>query len=407
MRSSLALMAAVLSPLVSAIAIPSQEHVIVGYYPTWKHNELASLDLNKYTHINVAFAIPDEKAELKFDGDAHMSDIVSRAHTNNATKVLVSLGGWTGSIHFSNITKSPELSQTLTDNIIRMMTQHQLDGIDIDWEFPGENGSPCNFVDETNDVKNFLVYLQSLRTRIDETFTPEEKLITLAVRVKPFSGLGDTNLADFAKVVDFANIMAYDINGPWMDTTGPNAPLNFEQGKGTQLSFASSIDQWVESGWPANQLTAGLAFYGHSLTSSVDMTLTDPPTQYEKKDGPVPKGASTDEEATETCPENSAKPDHAGAKQYSGVWTYAQLRQEGALDGPTTAKAPWVRAFDNVTMTPWLFQPENKTFVSYDDPISVKIKTKFARSKGLRGVMLWDLAGDFQSELTKAINSKC
>ncbi|KAJ1846072.1 hypothetical protein LPJ73_004642, partial [Coemansia sp. RSA 2703] len=93
--------------------------------------------------------------------------------------------------------------------------------------------------------------------------------------------------------VDYANLMQYDINGGWNSDTGPNAPFNFESGKGLQASFVSAIDAWTGAGWPANQLTAGIAFYGRSTIATVDMTK-DPNNQYQPQQSVVPLGDSED-----------------------------------------------------------------------------------------------------------------
>ncbi|KID83692.1 chitinase [Metarhizium guizhouense ARSEF 977] len=389
------LLAAVLSHLAPALAAPP---IIVGYYPTWKHDVLSKLDLANYTHINVAFALPDEKANLAFEGEAMMPEIVPKLQAHN-TKVLVSVGGWTGSAFFSNITR-PEMSETFANNVIELMEKHNLDGIDFDWEYPGQAGSPCNFFDEQNDTKNFLAFLQKLRPKVDAL--GPGKLITLAVLTRPFAGPGGEDVSEFAKVVDFTNIMQYDMNGAWGTETGPNAPLNFEPGKATQRSFATAIEEWTSAGWPAGQLTSGLAFYGRSVTALVDMLAQNPVSQYANFSKEVPRGDNGDKLTAETCPPNSAS-NVNGTAAWSGTWTYANLRAQGVLATPTTASPPWVRTFDNITMTPWLFHPENKTYITYDDPVSLDAKIKFALSKGLAGAMAWEITGDFNGELVSAV----
>ena len=78
----------------------------------------------------------------------------------------------------------------------------------------------------------------------------------------------------------------------------------------------------------------------------------------------------------------------------SGIWRYGNLRSEGVLTSPTKAASPWIRKFDKVSQTPWLFNPTNKTFISYDDPESIAIKVKYAKSKKLGGVMVWSVDED-------------
>lgn len=64
------------------------------------------------------------------------------------------------------------------------------------------------------------------------------------------------------------------------------------------------------------------------------------------------------------------------------------------LTDPSTAASPWIRQWDKITQTPWLFNPESKTFISYDDPESIGIKTDYAISKNLGGLMVWSVDED-------------
>lgn len=78
----------------------------------------------------------------------------------------------------------------------------------------------------------------------------------------------------------------------------------------------------------------------------------------------------------------------------SGIWRYGNLRSQGVLTSPTEAVSPWIRHWDNVTQTPWLFNTKTKDFVSYDDPKSIAIKVDYALCKGLGGVMVWSVDED-------------
>ncbi|KAJ1957491.1 hypothetical protein GGI12_005012, partial [Dipsacomyces acuminosporus] len=212
--------------------------IISGYYPSWKRSKMDGVDFSKYTHINIAFAIPKPDGTFTFEDDWAMPQIMKQLRAANV-KVLMSVGGWTGSNHFSNIVKSSSASATMIKSMVDYVKNNNLDGIDIDWEYPGRLGNTCNVYDAANDTPNFLKFLQSLRAAFDQNFGSRQKLITLAVRVQPFDGSSGpvSDVSAFAKVADFANLMQYDINGGWNAVTGPNAPFNFEKGKATQLSF--------------------------------------------------------------------------------------------------------------------------------------------------------------------------
>ena len=70
------------------------------------------------------------------------------------------------------------------------------------------------------------------------------------------------------------------------------------------------------------------------------------------------------------------------------------MRSQGVLTGPTTAASPWIRNFDNITQTPWLYNPTNKVYISYDDQVSVGVKAQHAIQKDLAGLFVWSLEQD-------------
>ncbi|KAJ2732055.1 hypothetical protein IW152_004092 [Coemansia sp. BCRC 34962] len=379
-----------------AVVIAQQDQIVVGYYPSWKKAKIDGMDLSQYTHINLAFAIPDATGKFKFEGQAFVADVVTNLHAKG-TKALLSVGGWTGSNLISGTLKDETTRQTFMDSMVSYIKDNKLDGIDIDWEYPGRMGNTCNIIDEKNDTPNFLKFLKDLRAALDTAFTDEKKLITMEVCVEPFdvNGAPSTDVAAFAKVVDFANIMQYDINGAWNNITGPNAPFNFKKDMGMQASFVSAIDAWTNAGWPANQLTAGIGFYGRSTTTAGDMTK-DPENQYQEQLKEVPLGDKDDAPWTDSC---------AGTTSNSGIWQWKHLRNEGVLTSPDIAAAPWVRQWDDESKTPWLFNPNTKQFISYDDPQSIKVNMDYAASKGLAGAMVWSIEMDHNGELLKAVKS--
>ncbi|KAJ2180382.1 hypothetical protein GGF45_001996, partial [Coemansia sp. RSA 551] len=231
--------------------------VVVGYYASWKQQQTVGVDFSKYTHINLAFGIPNADGTFVFDETLAIPETVSTIRAKGA-KVLVAIGGWSGSSLISTILKDETANANFMTNIVNYVKANDLDGVDLDWEYPGKAGAKCNKFDEANDTPNYLIFLQGLKAAFAKEFGEGKKLITMAVYIMPFyiNGVPSTDVSEFAKVVDYAHLMQYDINGAWLKNTGPNAPLNFAPGLGTQFSFASAIDAWTGAGWPAGQLTA-------------------------------------------------------------------------------------------------------------------------------------------------------
>ncbi|KAJ2525367.1 hypothetical protein GGI11_000118 [Coemansia sp. RSA 2049] len=375
----------------------ASEPNIIGYYASWKQAQTVGVDFSKYTHINLSFGVPGQDGSVTFDESLPLTTVIGEIHGNN-TKALVSLGGWSDSTYFTKLVSDTTSQNPLVASIVNFVDTNNLDGIDLDWEYPGREGNGCTNPDLANDTPNYLKFVTNLRSAFTTKFGSGKKLITMAVRVQPFdvNSSPSTDVSGFAKSVDFINLMQYDINGAWMETTGPNAPLNFEKGKATQLSFASAIDAWTGAGWPASQINAGLAFYGRATTASEDMTK-DPNNQYQAQEkGVLPQADKEDATWPDPC---------TGISTFSGVWQWKHLRDQGVLTETETAASPWVRTWDDTTMTPWLFNPSTKMFVSYDDPKSLTAKVDYAKSKGLAGSMVWAIYMDYNDELLDTVKS--
>ncbi|KAJ2417887.1 hypothetical protein GGF41_005266, partial [Coemansia sp. RSA 2531] len=362
---------------------------VVGYYPNWI--AMPTLNFNKYTHVNFAFAIPTASGGLTYDNQATMPGIVTSLHAAG-TKAIISIGGWTGSGLFSSILKSTTSRTAFLGNIVSYVKTYNLDGVDIDWEYPGRQGDSCNVYDANSDTSNFLVFLQDLRTQLDATFGSHNKLLTLAVRVEPFDGPSGPvkDVSAFAKIVDYINLMTYDIAGVWNPTTSPNAPLQFAPGQGPQFSVGSAIDSWSGAGWPTSQMNLGIPFYGYAMAATKNMLQT-PSNMYAPISATAPQGDKDDALYADPC--------SGGPAVYSGAWQWKHLRDQALLTSTGTAASPWVRTWDSTTSTPWLFNPNTNTFITYDDPQSIQLKVDYAASKGLAGTMVWSMDMDYNDEL--------
>ncbi|GAA98201.1 glycoside hydrolase family 18 protein [Mixia osmundae IAM 14324] len=246
-----------------------------AYYPDWSGDQLTpeALDYSKFDYLDFAFAIPDSSFGLYFtqdDSESLLTRLVKNGHANGV-KIMVSIGGWTGSKYFSVATQTKANRQVFIRNIKSMMDKYDLDGIDIDWEYPGSSGNSGN-IWAADDTDHLYLFLKGLRASIGAA-----KMISMAVTQQPWTGPNGSPLANISKYAPYLDrvlVMNYDV---WSSssTPGPNAP--FSDGCGNSLqptaNEVAAIDQWLGAGFPATHIIMGLPIYGYVSKSSATKLL--------------------------------------------------------------------------------------------------------------------------------------
>jgi chitinase len=182
----------------------------MGWYPDWSvwTYPISSLDWSKLDVVDFAFAIPNANFDIEFtqyNSLDTLTELVSAGHAAGK-KVRLSIGGWTGSVYFSPAVSSEWARQTFANNIAKVYNQYNLDGIDLDWEYPGVKGADANIV-SSSDTANFLLFLQVLRKTL-----PPQALISSATQIWPFAnewGAPSADVSDFAQVLDWYVVLDF------------------------------------------------------------------------------------------------------------------------------------------------------------------------------------------------------
>lgn len=323
---------------------------------------------------------------------------VSAAHANNVT-VSISVGGWTGSRFFSTVVSSSESRTQFVSTLSQFVQQWGFDGIDFDWEYPNKQGIGCNAI-SPDDSANFLSLLQLLRT------TPSTKnlILSAAVSITPFAsttGAPMTDVSAFAKVLDFIEMMNYDIWGSWSSAVGPNAPLDDScaPAPDQQGSATSGVKAWMAAGMPANQIVLGVAAYGHSFSVSPQNALQGGSLvafpSFNKNNQPA--GDNWDgAPGTDVC----GNPTPQG-----GIFNFWGLIANGFLTSSGQPAEGIDYRFDTCSQTAYVYNPNTQVMVSFDDTRAFTAKGGFIKSQGLRGFSMWEAGGDSQDLLLNAIRS--
>ncbi|KAJ7728778.1 glycoside hydrolase family 18 protein [Mycena metata] len=386
-------------------ATGASDVIASAWYPGWLATSFppSSISWDKYNVMTFAFATTTPDPSMIALDDISMGALPTfvSAAQDASVPALLSIGGWTGSQYYSSAVGSPANRTAFINAILALVSKYNLDGIDFDWEYPGSSaGLSCNVVNP-DDSANFLSMLQELRTSGGENLT-----LTAAVGIAPFLGADSTPMTDvsqFAVVLDRIAIMAYDVWGSWSSTVGPNAPLNDTCAPLADQagSAVSAVNAWTAAQFPANQITLGLASYGHSFSVAPSAAFTDSGSValypvYDKSAQPL---GNTDQ-ANDTSLDPCGQPTGVG-----GVFTFAGLISEGYLNSNGTAADGISYVYDSCSQTPFVYNRTNQVMISYDDATSFAAKGNFINSQNLLGFAVWDVTGDQNDILLDSIHA--
>jgi chitinase len=202
---------------------------------------------NKLTHINYSFLTPKDDGTFNpIFNKSKLKTIVTNAHKQDV-KILISVGGWGWDTQFETVAADPSLRSAFVQNLKAFVDEYQLDGADIDWEYP----------DAGQSAQNFLALMLELRTAMPD------RLFTTAVVAYGDNGMGV--LPESFELLDFVNIMTYDGSD-----------------HGSMEQFERGLTFWSERGLPPEKIVMGLPFYG------------DPNVAYSKIVGEDPAAAQRD-----------------------------------------------------------------------------------------------------------------
>ncbi|PSR78640.1 hypothetical protein PHLCEN_2v7387 [Hermanssonia centrifuga] len=289
----------------------------------------------------------------------------------------------------------------------------------VSWEYPNKQGLGCNVISE-DDTSNFLAFLQELRSHEGA----QNLTLSAASSIVPFAGpdgLPSKDVSGFAQVLDYVEIMNYDIWGSWSNAVGPNAPLNDSCAlpANQQGSAVSAIEAWTQAGLPANQLILGVASYGHSyyVDKNDAITMTSPQASsagYASPPGAAPLAAYPPFDKAQqplgdswdsNAPAGVDLCGNSGSGGPSGIFNFFGLIEKGYLDVNGTALPGTGFRYDDCSQTPYVYDPQSQTMVSYDDTQSFAAKGKFIADASLAGFAIWEVAGDSRDMLLDAISS--
>ncbi|MDE5670782.1 MAG: hypothetical protein K2I14_04895 [Eubacterium sp.] len=206
--------------------------------------QLKSIDFKKLTHIAIAFSTIKEEngAWIPFLSSDVINGIkkiqAEIAVQNAATRLILSIGG-ANCDGFCQASSTHNARKHFTEKAVKLINELNLDGIDIDWEFPGE--SALGIASCKHCKKDFILLLKELRKQLNSN-----QLLTIAAGSNRYFGL---NVKQIENIIDYVFVMTYDLG--YMHS---NIYLS-----------KMFINMWHLFGISKNKLCIGVPLYGRNL----------------------------------------------------------------------------------------------------------------------------------------------
>ena len=344
-------------------------NVMAYYYTRWDNFKPGTLPYDKLTHIIYSFTEVID-GEMKFPEDTldlMLKALVKQKRKHKHLKVMIACGGWAGSGGFSEMARTAEGRKKFVGSVVKFIKEYKLDGLDIDWEYPGMPGIGNPFIPE--DRENFTALMCELREGLNSIC--EHQVLTFAA-----AGWEEffthVELDKVMQCLNYINVMSYDLAGGgdpftshhtnlgWVrmeDIQGtPAAAKMIEEGDSTKpFSTEKIVSFLIDKGVKPSQIVIGSNFSGRAWQGVP----------------PVNNGLY-----------------QLNRGRWRGRGGYARIREE------MEDKKGFIRYWDPVAKAPYLYNEKDSVFITYDDTMSVRLKTKYAAELGLGGIMFWQLGSD-------------
>lgn len=331
---------------VNAQSNADNSFAVIAYY-TGNEKEIDEYPVDKLTHIIFSFCyLKDNKLVTGSpDAGARIRKLVLLKKKYPALKILLSLGGWGGCKDCSESFSTAAGRNTFAVSVNEMLKKYNADGIDLDWEYPAIEGYPGHHY-KPEDKTNFTELVKALRKELGEK-------MEISFAAGGFTKFLQESV-EWDKVMpllDRVNLLTYDLINGYSPVTGHHTGLYSTD---MQIESTDHTVRYLDSiGVPKNKIVIGTAFYARVFEGADSL--------------------------------------HNGVNRpakFKSFVPYKQLLKE------YTTKDGFIPHWDEQAQAPYSYNPEKKLFATYDNLRSIRLKTKYAISQGLNGIMFWELTLD-------------
>ncbi|MGG3280574.1 glycoside hydrolase family 18 protein [Paenibacillus solani] len=282
--------------------------------------------------------------------------------SNPNTRMVLAVGGY-GADGFSDAALDGN-RYLFTESIINLVKELDLDGVDIDWEYPAFHAWNTQKA-RPEDTKNFTSLMKELREKLYRLpHKNKDYLLTFASGTQDWY-FQNVEVKKVEKYVDYINVMTYDLTGKWSDTTGFNSNLYVDSQGKSKHSIDGIISMYLDHDIDSKKLLLGVPAYSYGWKNVKE--------NQGAKNGLFAPGTPIDIDKVNLH--------------------YKQIEKD------YLNKNGFKRYFDDQAKAAYLY--DGKTFISYEDKEALKEKVAYIQSKNLGGAMVWQYAQDAEDGIVK------
>ncbi|MBR6311090.1 MAG: hypothetical protein IKR52_07845, partial [Paludibacteraceae bacterium] len=256
-----------------------------------------------------------------------------------------------------------------------------VDGIDIDWEYPGVDraADPNDTADKgcpggPEDAVNYVALLKELREAFNAN-NMQDKLLTVAASINQNVIAQGANPGDYAQYLDYINLMSYDLHGAFERTTNhhgaiyanPNDPSETALERET-FNASAAAAFFAANGFAKNKIVVGSPWYsrgwGGVAAGSEGDGLFQNATGYVR---------GTWDDTYTTTP--------------GGQYPWFECKKLETTAG-------WTKYTDEYAKVPYLYNASEGKFLTYEDETSLAERCDFVINNDYGGIIVWEISGD-------------
>lgn len=313
--------------------------IIAYYYPK---EEVKTSNLEKIDYINYSFG-KIEGTNIIIPNEQRFQEVLSLRQLG--VKINLAIGGW-GADGFSEALMEKMSRNKLINSIMDIIKKYNLDGIDLDWEYP--TSSAGQIKSDPKDRDNLTTFCEEL----SKTMKNYRKDLVLTMAIIANDSFYD--LKALSNYIDYFNVMTYDYALSHIATHHTNL-------YGNSLISCHNHIQYLSNLIPKSKLILGAAFYGRYGTFEKERKL----------------GA------------------RLSTSLVNGYISYTKINEN--LENNI-----WIESFDESSKASYIIS--GNLFVTYDSKRSIYEKTKYIFEQDLGGIMFWELSLDTTGDLIKVIS---